>query len=105
MKERKFTFKRRFPGRRRRGILANETHQVGQLASVLSHPQSPLCVLGRLGRGENETRVGRWVGEREEFNDCFVFIGTSFFTVITAPSSVVKFTEFPLKDIVAQLMM
>ena len=48
--------------------------------------------------------MGRWVGEREELNDCF-FIGTSFFTVIKAPSSVVKFTELPLKDIVAQLMM
>ena len=33
------------------------------------------------------------------------FVGTSFFTVINAPSSVVKFTEFPLKDIVAQPMM
>ena len=48
--------------------------------------------------------MGRWVGEREELNDCF-FIGTSFFTVIKDPSSVVKFTELPLKDIVAQLMM
>ena len=48
--------------------------------------------------------MGRWVGEREELNDCF-FVGTSFFTVINAPSSVVKFTELPLKDIVAQLMM
>ena len=59
--------------------------------------------LGDWGEG-NEARVGGWVREKEEINDCF-FIGTSFFAVITAPSSVVKFTEFPLKDIVAQLMM
>ena len=35
-------------------------------AHSLSPPQRPLCIVGRLEKGEKKARGGQWEGEREE---------------------------------------